>query len=49
MSVTSALRSFLVAVGIVSTVLVGFSAAELSASSDDASVTAGISISKKRR
>ena len=49
MSATSALRSFLVAAGIVSTILVGVSAAEVSASSDESSVTAGISVSKKGR
>jgi len=47
MSVTSALRSLFVAVGILSTVLVGFSAAEVAADSDQASVTAGVSIGKK--
>lgn len=48
MSASSALRSFVVAVGVLSTILVGVSAAGVSASSDDTSVTAGISISKKR-
>ena len=47
MNATSALRSFLIAVGVLSTVLVGASAAEVSASSDQ--TTAGISISKKHR
>jgi len=47
MSITSALRSLLVAVGILSTVLVGVSAADLSADSDQTSVTAGVSIGKK--
>ena len=46
MSVTSALRSLVVAVGILSTVLVGFSAAQTAADSDQASVTAGVSIGK---
>ena len=49
MNVTSALRSFLVAVGVLSTVLVGVSAAEVSATDDRTPVTAGVSISKKHR
>jgi hypothetical protein len=49
MNLTTALRSLVVAVGVVSTVLVGVSAAELSAPDDKTPVTAGISISKKHR
>ena len=49
MNATSVLRSLLVTVGVLSTVLVGFSAAEVSAIDDKTPVTAGISISKKHR
>ena len=49
MNATSVLRSLLVTVGVLSTVLVGISAAEVSATDDKTPVTAGVSISKKHR